>query len=368
MCRLAQSVECSLCNRLHYVSIEVIQCQCNQNRQVGLLATIYDVARLAKVSPATVSRVFNGLGASQAKIDAVRKAAEELRFTPNRSARSLRRQESEILALVIPDIENPYFTEVARGVEDVAQESGYSVMLCNTDSDLEKEAKYLQVALEQRMAGVIIAAVGEGTELDGILGAGMKLVSVDRVIPYDVDAVVMANVSAGERATEDLVDAGFKRIACITGPADLDTASERVTGWEVVMRKHFPNLDLEPLVYYGDFGVEDGRRATQALLELPEPPDAIVACNNLMGVGAIQVLNERDLTPPKVGVAVLGTLPFTTLSPNVITVVRLPGQQMGRTAARMLLERIEGDTQAPRTVVLRSDVRSAQRSGENGHD
>ena len=93
------------------------------------MATIYDVARLAQVSPATVSRVFNGTSVSAAKVEAVRRAAEQLRFTPNRTARNLRRQRSEVIGLVIPDIENPYFTEMARGVEDVASEAGYSVVL-----------------------------------------------------------------------------------------------------------------------------------------------------------------------------------------------------------------------------------------------
>lgn len=333
----------------------------NPTNEADPLATIYDVARLAKVSPATVSRVFNGLGASQEKTNAVRKAAAELKFTPNRSARSLRRQESEILALVIPDIENPYFTEVARGVEDVAQQAGYSVMLCNTDGDLEKEARYLQVALSEHMAGVIIAGAGELTNLDDVIAAGRHIVAVDRGTSYDIDAVVMANASAGRAATEDLVKAGYKRIACITGPRDVDTAYERAQGWKSVMRHHFPELDLEPLIRYSTFRVADGRQSAMHLLDLPEPPDAIVASNNLLGVGAIQVLNELGLTPPQVGVAVIGTLPFTTLSPSAVTVVRLPGRQMGKTAARMLLERISGDDQPARTVVLRNEVRSAGR-------
>src|SRR6478735_6672663 len=111
------------------------------------MPTIYEVAALAGVSPATVSRVFNGLNVSPEKSRLVREAAAELSFTPSRAARTLRRQHSEVIALLIPDIENPFFTSLARGVEDVAQEAGYSVVLCNTDEDPEKETKYLDIAI-----------------------------------------------------------------------------------------------------------------------------------------------------------------------------------------------------------------------------
>lgn len=323
------------------------------------MATIYEVAKLAGVSPATVSRVFNGMGVSEAKALAVRRAAKELRFTPNRTARTLRKQESEVIALVIPDIENPYFTELARGVEDVAQSQGYSVVLCNTDSKVEKEATYLEIAISEHMAGVILAAASDHTNLDDTLAAGRPVVAVDRGTGYDIDGVVMANRTAGEAATEDLVAAGFRRIACITGPREIETAYERAEGWRAVLARHFPDTDPDDLLRYSTFRVDGGRSMMEELLALPEPPDAVVAGNNLLGVGAIQVLTEHGLTPPSIGVAVVGSLPFTTLSPRAVTVVRLPARHMGVTAAKMLLDRIAGDDQPARTVVLRSAVQSA---------
>lgn len=324
------------------------------------MATIYEVAKLAGVSPATVSRVFNGMGVSEEKTHAVREAARELRFTPNRTARTLRKQASEVIALVIPDIENPYFTEMARGVEDVASEAGYSVVLCNTDSQLAKEATYLQIAISEHMAGVILAAASDHTNLDDILATGRPVVAVDRGTGYDIDGVVMANRSAGAAATENLVQAGYKRIACITGPEHIETAHERAEGWRSVLARHFPDLDSRELLRYSTFRVDGGRQTVEDLLTLPVPPDAIVAGNNMLGVGAIQVLTEHGLTPPKIGVAVVGSLPFTTLSPSVVTVVRLPARHMGVTAAKMLLERIRGDDQPARTVVLRNEIRPAR--------
>jgi LacI family transcriptional regulator len=324
------------------------------------MATIYDVAELAGVSPATVSRVFNGTSVSEDKVAAVRDAAAKLSFTPNRMARSLRRQSSEVIALVIPDIENPYFTEMARGVEDVASEAGYSVVLCNSDSQVEKEATYLRIAIAEHMSGVIIATADESTKLDTILATGRPVVAVDRSTAYDIDGVVMANRAAGTSAAKDLLDAGYRRIAYIGGPEHIDTAAERAAGWRAALTRAQPDLDVHGLARFASFRVDGGREAMEELLALPEPPDAVVAGNNLIGVGAIQVLTERGLTPPRVGVAVIGSLPFTTLSPSAVTVVRLPARHMGVTAARMLLERIGGDTQPSRTVVLRNEIQPAR--------
>ncbi|MFJ4223197.1 LacI family DNA-binding transcriptional regulator [Microbacterium sp. NPDC089695] len=323
------------------------------------MSTIYDVAERAGVSPATVSRVFNGTKVSPEKVEAVRRAAAELDFTPNRAARALRRQSAEVIALVIPDIENPYFTEMARGVEDVAADAGYSVVLCNSDSQTEKEAAYLRIAVAEHMSGVIIATADERTSLDALRVAGRPVVAVDRSTRYDIDGVVMANRAAGASAAEDLLGAGYRRVAYIGGPEHIDTAAERAAGWRAALLAAVPDADPDELARFATFRVDGGRAAMEELLALPEPPDAVVAGNNLIGVGAIQVLTEHGLTPPEVGVAVVGSLPFTTLSPTAVTVVRLPARDMGVTAARMLLERIGGDDRPARTVVLSGDVQSA---------
>lgn len=321
------------------------------------MATIYDVAKAAGVSPATVSRVYNGVvPVSADKVEAVRRAAAQLKFTPSRTARALRTQSSEVIALVIPDIENPYFTEMARGVEDVANGAGYSVVLCNSDGAVEKEAAYLDVAIAAHMAGVIIAAAGPATDLTDLLASDRPVIAVDRTEGAAIDAVVMDNREAGAAATTALLDAGYRRIACVTGPEAIGTARQRADGW----REALAARGAEPaLLRYSSFRVEGGRDAVDALLALPEPPDAIVAGNNLLGVGVLQRLSERGLVPPRIGVAVVGSLPYTTLPPDAVTVVRLPAREMGESAARMLLDRLRGDTRPPRTVTLRGDVHAA---------
>lgn len=309
------------------------------------MATIVDVAQLAGVSTATVSRVFNGQAVSTARSEAVRRAADELGFVPNRTARSLRRRHSEMIALVFPDVENPYFTEIARGVEDVARAAGYSVVLCNTDADHEKEAEYLRVAASANMAGVILA-VADDASRPVVPAGGPALVAIDRGFPAGgVDEIVMDNREAGRLAAEAL--AGVDPIVCLTGPAGVGTARERAEGALAGGARE---------VVHADFGVDGGRDEALDLLARAERPGGIVAANNLIGVGVLQALASAGLTTREVPVAVVGALPFTTLHPQAVPVVRLPSRRMGELAAELLLRRVGGDDSAPERVVLPGEL------------
>ncbi len=321
------------------------------------MPTIYEVAARAGVSPATVSRVFNGVNVSEEKSKRVWEAASALKFTPNRTARSLRRQNSEVIALVIPDIENPFFTSMARGVEDVAQAAGYSVVLCNTDDDHSKEARYLDIAVGENMAGVILAPAGDHSDVGALIARKRPIVAVDRSPHgFDVDAVMVDNYSGGRAATRALIDQGYKRVACITGPADVETAKQRSDGWRQIITATGALDQPDDYLRFSDYRVDGGRSAMRDLLAMDTPPDAVFVTNNLMSVGALQVLIENGLTPPVVGVAVFGDLPFAALAPSGITIIHLPARHLGVTAATVLLERINGDTQPCRTIVLRNEI------------
>lgn len=320
------------------------------------MATIYDVAKLAGVSPATVSRVYNGVAVSDEKVAAVRAAAIELRFTPNRTARTLRTQSAQIIALVIPDIENPYFTEMARGVEDVASGAGYSVVLCNSDGDTVKEAAYLDIAVAAQMAGVLIAVAGPDSDLSSL---DRPIVAVDRAVDASIDAVVMDNRAAGEAATVALLEAGYTRIACVTGPEQIATARDRAQGWRDAHESR-GMVAPEELLRFASFRVDGGRDAVDELMGADAAPDAIVAGNNLLGVGVLQRLGERR-APRAVGVSVVGSLPYATVPAGAVDVVRLPAREMGVTAARLLLDRIAGDKRAARSVVLSGELQPATR-------
>jgi LacI family transcriptional regulator len=319
------------------------------------MATIYEVAALAGVSPATVSRVLNGLAVSEDKTRRVRAAAAKLGFTPNKTARRLRKQSSEIIALLIPDIENPFFTALARGVEDRAQQSGFSVVLCNTDDDPGKELRYLQIVASEDMAGVILAPASDEVDLGAIVSLGRPVVAVDRTTPYPVDAVKIDNRAAGIAATTALFEAGYRRVACIAGPAGIESTEERSLGWAEVVRARKAKHP-EGYLQHANFRVDGGRAAMRALLDLRTPPDAVVTTNNLMAVGALQVLGEAGISPERFGVAVVGDLPFATFTPTAVAQVHLPARHLGTTAATMLLERIAGSTQPPRTIVLRAEL------------
>lgn len=316
------------------------------------MATIYEVAARAGVSPATVSRVLNGRPVSRARADLVRAAARELNYTPNRTARTLRRQLSEVVALLIPDIENPFFTSLARGVADTAQEAGYSVVLCNTDGSVVKERHFLDIALSENMAGVIVAPAGAGSQVQDLLDRGRAVVAVDRSLDVDVDTVVIDNVGAGELATRALWSAGFRDIACITGPADIVTAIDRGRGWRAVLDEVASAATGRRLLEHADFQVGGGRTGMTRLLDLVPRPDAVVAGNNLVGVGALQVLHERGLSPAELGIAVIGDLPFSTHSRDAVPVVHLPTREMGTTAGAYLLERIAGHTGPARRAII----------------
>jgi LacI family transcriptional regulator len=317
-------------------------------------ATIYEVAELAGVSPATVSRVFNGFNVSAKYANAVKKAAIELGFRPNPAARTLRTRTSEVITLVIADIENPFFTALARGVEEVARASGYSVVLCNSDEDEEREKSYLEMAASQHMAGVIITPATDHTDVSEWLAHGTPVVSVDRTLSHvNVDAVMVDNQAGARDATRRLLERGFRRIACITGPSGTETADERTSGWRNAMPDSGRAVPDGYLVraLAKDSG---GREAMETLLALPEPPEAVFVGQNLMGIGVLEALASAGISPVKFGVSILGDLSFAaTLIPQAVDVFSLPAREMGRTAAQLILERIGGDKRPPRTIIVR---------------
>jgi len=322
-----------------------------------MASTIYDVAARAGVSPATVSRVLNGSAVSPEKTARVRAAVAELDFRPSRTARTLRRRSSEVIALIIPDVENTFFTALARGVEDRAVDAGYSVVLCNTDENPVKEDRYLDIAVAEQMAGVVLAPASPQPDLTPLTSRGITVVLVDRPVADPVvDLVVLDNEDAAARATQALYDRGYRRVACITGDPDSPTAPLRAAGWRRVFCARSPEADADRYLRHTDYRPGGGRAATASLMALSEPPDAVLTANNLLGVGALSYLVESGRRPPAVGLAALGELPFPSWGATDVVIEPWPGRLLGVRAADLLLERIRGDASDPRTVVLRSDV------------
>lgn len=322
-----------------------------------MAATIYDVAALAGVSPATVSRVLNGSAVSPERTEKVRAAVDALDFRPSRTARTLRSRSSEVIALIIPDVENSFFTGLARGVEDRAVSAGYSVVLCNTDERPDKEARYLDIAIDHQMAGVVLAPAGPDPDLSAFAARGVAVVLVDRpLVGAAADLVVLDDEEASARATAALYDRGYRRVGCVTGLAASFTAPLRAAGWRRIFEERSPHLDAEAYLRFTDYRPGGGAAAVADLLSLPEPPDAVFAVNNLLGVGVLSQLVDGGHRPPSIGLAVLGDLPYPLWEADDVVVQPWPGRLVGVSAADALLARIRGDRSPPRTLVLRSDA------------
>lgn len=340
------------------------------------MSTIYDVARAAGVSPATVSRVLNGHRRVNAQLAAkVRDAAERLGYRPNAVARNLRRSSTTLWAVVISDIENPFFTSLVRGVEDVAQPAGYSVVLCNSDEDPAKEAAYVAAVLSEQMAGVIISPSDRAENLTHLHESGTPMVLIDRKVDgLRVDSVLVDNEHGSAEATRHLIAGRYEHIACITGPRKVSTASGRLSGYRRALREAGIPFDRE-LVRHADFREAGGFAAMRSLLDGRPAPGAVFVANNLMAVGALECLAARGLRVPEdIGIVGFDDIPWADLVRPSLTTVVQPTYELGRTAALLLLDRISSPTRAPSLVTLPTELRvrdsSAPRlaavAGQNG--
>ncbi|GAB2715321.1 LacI family DNA-binding transcriptional regulator [Nocardia thraciensis] len=324
-----------------------------------MAVTIREVAALAGVSAATVSRVLNGdprvAEDLRERVDA---AVAKLGYRPNSQARSLRTRATRVLGLIIADIQNPFFTALARGVEDAASERDYSVVLANSDESLDKEQRYLEVAAAERMAGVILAPSSTtASRIDALTDRGIPVVAIDRRLRRaDIDSVTVNNQKAAQQAVDHLVAAGARRIAMITGPADASTATSRLAGYRAALRA--AGLRPDPaLEVRGDYRIEGGRAAARTLLARPGRPDGLFVGNNLMMVGALAALAQAGVTfPDDLLLAGFDEMSWAGFAPP-ITLVEQPSYEIGRRATELLLRRVSGDHSPPQRLVLPAHLR-----------
>lgn len=318
------------------------------------MATINDVATRAGVSTATVSRALNGKSTVAPELAAkVMAAAGELDYRPNGLGRNLRKQAARVLALIISDVENPFFTAIARGVEDVAHAAGFSVVLCNSDDNPAKEGEYIEVALQERVAGVLLSSSGRGNSADRLREGRTPVVAIDRLLPHFFgDTVLVNNRLAAREATAHLAEQGYRRIGCVTGPSGVLTADERLAGYRDGLRAvgHAPSASL---VRRSEFKAVGANRAAHRLLAHPDPPDALLVANNAMVVGVLQKLAELGLRVGRdVGIVAFDDAPWATLLDPPLTVVAQPAYDIGKIAAQLLLDRIGGTRTDGTTITL----------------
>ena len=319
------------------------------------MVTIIDVAQEAGTSVATVSRALNNNDRVDPELAArVRAAAEKLGYRPNRLARNLRRQRTNLWLLIISDIEIAFFTSAARGVEDVAVQNGYSVVLCNADENETKEAGYVELAVAEQAAGVIISPHSAQTHIERLVAAEIPVVVIDRSLEAPVDSVLADSRGGADAATKHLIAQGWQRPACITGPKTAETAMLRRLGYEDAARAAGIRA---PRVVHRPFTIEGGRAAAAALLDRDRPPDALLVANAALALGVLSELRARGLRPGRdLGLICFDDAPWAPFIDPPISVVAQPAYRIGEQAARILIDRISDRNVQPRRIVLGTDL------------
>ncbi len=318
-------------------------------------STITQVAERAGVSTATVSRVFaNPDRVSEDLRARVDRAARALDYRPSRVARHLRVGTSMTIGVVIPDIQNPFFTSVVRGIEQVLQAAGNSLLLANSDERPEREERALDTLQADGVAGIVFVPIGARRSSYKFLASRpLPLVAVDRLpAGLHVDLVTVDNAGGSRRAVEHLIAMGHRAIALLGGPPQHSTASEREAGYDDALRE--AGLPRRPeLTGHGNFRQEGGYDAMRALLQVPNPPTAVFVANNLMALGALRAIHESGRRIPlDIAVVSFDDMPWATSLNPPLSAVAQPAWEIGEAAGELLLSRIAQPDRPVRQVVL----------------
>lgn len=330
------------------------------------MASIKDVAALAGVSTATVSRVLSDKPHVRPELRArVLEAVEALDYRPNLVARSLRVQKTHFIGLVVADIRNPFFTDISRSVEDTAYNDQFSVLLCNSDENADKEKMYMNLMRDENVAGVIVAPTHESAKKFHRHRFNFPIVVVDRAVKITekakYDVILIDNVDAAYRLTMHLVENGCRNIAGVFG-ANSFTGEKRRKGFESALQHADLPLKPENMLFVAPRR-SAGLTAAKQLLELPERPDAIFTTNSLLTAGVLQGILDAGLRVPD-DLALVGfdEAPWINLVRPAITVIAQPTRDIGRMATRMLLERIKNPDLPAREVILQGQLQIRESS------
>lgn len=329
-------------------------------------ASISDVARESGVSIFTVSAVINNKAhVSKARRQRVEEAIRKLNYRPNLIARSLIKQKTQTIGMIVTDIANPFFPMVVRGAEDAVQRHGYNLLLCNSDDILEKEEKELELLLSKRVDGILL------TKAAGDFRPSLRQLIKDVKIPFVLvmrtypeltkDAVMTDDYQGAYEAVRHLARSGRRRIGLVSGPMKVSNAKERWRGFRDGLEAE--NLAYDPeLVVEGDYRIESGFRAGHAMLSYR--PDGIYVANHLMTIGLLKAAEEMGLKCPEdFGLVSFDDYPWLSVFRPRLTTVELPKHQLGNEAAELLIQRIEGDTSPPVVRKLQPELRIRESCG-----
>lgn len=319
------------------------------------MTSIKDVAKAAGVSTATVSRVLTNNAPIKAETrKRVLEAVAQLNYRPNLIARSLRAQKSTKIGLVVSDIRNPFFTAIGRAVEDAAYEQGYSVLMCNTDENPEKEELYLNLLYDENVAGVIFSPTQQFSVSFNSHDPRIPFVIIDRALESQgTDMVLLDNVSAAYELTKHLLDNGYRKLAGLFGDVST-TGQERSLGFQ----KALEDMQLKPVgAHFIPPRIQQGYDTTIALLESDNRPDAILTSNSLLTAGTLQALRDKKISiPNEMGLVGFDETTWGELVDPPITVMAQPTEEIGRTATELLFQRIQEPSRSPKTVILKGTL------------
>ncbi|HEY6760333.1 MAG TPA: LacI family DNA-binding transcriptional regulator [Baekduia sp.] len=323
---------------------------------VGLpLPTIEDVAAAAHVSKTTVSHVLSGkrpvAAATQAK---VRRVIEELGFRPSALARGLTSARSHTLALMVPDVTNPFYPELARGLQEAVRAAGLLVLLADTGNSAQQERAFLIEALERRVDGIVLSSFGlTNADLTPAVRQNVAMISVGPQLAGEhVDVVSADDRQIGRDAVDHLADRGHTRIATIAGPLDVHPGLGRFEGFRDQMKVRGLRLP-ESRVVASDFTREGGRTAMERLLKGRSTPTAVFAANDLRAIGALDAARAAGLaTPGEIAVLGVDDIDAASLVSPALSTIRIPSREIGHAAGRLLVDRIDGALPTARRTVL----------------
>jgi LacI family transcriptional regulator len=339
-------------------------------------ATLRDVASAAEVHPATASRALNPgtrLLVSEETARRVIEAADRLGYRPNPVARSLRTRRSHTIGVLIPDLNNPLFPPIIRGIEDRLAEHGYVALIGNTDADPGRERLIFDQMRARHVDGFVLAtATLNSPILAEAAEAELPVVLMNRTAQdYPFSSVSVDNEQGVRAAVTHLVSLGHTRIGHIAGPQDISTGTARLSGYQEAMKSHGLTVGAGDISYASGYTVEEGLRCGGELLESAHDLTALIAANDMLAVGCYGALDELDLRcPGDVSVIGFNDMPFVDRLRPPLSTVRFPHSQVGTEAARLLIERIETGEGSPVKIlflapelVVRGSTMAIEQSG-----
>lgn len=336
-----------MCNRLHMKPVPQIRFE------VMALATIRDVAKEAGVSVATVSRHLNSKGyVSEEAKQAIEKAIATLQYAPNQLARSLSTKQTNMIGLLVPDITNPFFPELASAVERTAYEHGYTVMLCNAGETIDKEKHYIRTLQQNYAAGFIVTT--NHIEANFYKQLDVPIVALDRHLSATIPTVTSDNVIGGKLAAQFLVEQGFTRILCVRGPLDIDVANDRMKGFEAVMQTH-TSVQYDTIVSPFDFAA--AKEMTERQFAQRRDYDAVFASSDASAMGVMKAAESYGINiPADISVVGYDGINITTLLSPELTTIAQPITKMGERATQLLIALIKGEKVEEQVVAFAPEL------------